>query len=74
MQLMIPGAVGLSSTGRAALLVPSLQYGVCTWLKPDKHTCVLGGSQHVTVKVVNSCVACLKENITEAELKLYSEE
>lgn len=72
------GGVGLNSPAGVVLLVPSLQFGVCTWLKPDMQSWVLGESEHVTpasVQVVNSCVACLRQNVTEeGEFNSYGKE
>lgn len=72
------GGMGLNSPAGVALLVPSLQFGVCTWLKPDVQSWVLGESEHVTpasVQVVNSRVACLRQNVTEeGEFNSYGEE
>jgi len=69
---------GLRSLSGLTLLVPSLQFSVCTWLKPDEQLCFLEESERITpasVKVVNSCATCLRRNITEeGELNSYSKE
>lgn len=69
---------GLAEVDGQGASWPSLQFGVCMWLKPDEPSCFMGEAEHVTlasVKVANSCIACLRQNITEeGQLNSCSEE
>lgn len=54
------------------------QHGCCACLGPERQQCLSGEAEHITpasIKIVNSCVARLRQNITEeGELNSFHKE